>query len=73
MDELKTIDQVRKVYADLPKLLDSWLMVGYRQWYKRVHMKKSRSTKENEANKQLKSLTDLEWIALKKKVKSRLK
>jgi hypothetical protein len=50
------------------------LMVGYRQWWKRMYIPKNhKSSKELLANKQLKSLTDLEWKALKTKVKSRLK
>jgi len=73
MEQLKTVAEVRAAFVALPKLLDGWLMVGYRQWYRRVYMKKPKDTKELAANKQLKSLTDLEWKALKTKVKSKLK
>lgn len=71
--KLTTVQEVKTEYAALPKLLDSWLMVGYRQWYRRTHLRKPKATKELEANKQLKSLNNEEWIALKKRVKSKLK
>lgn len=73
MKRLETADEVKGMYITTPKLLDGWLMVGYRQWFQHKYLRRAKDTKELAANKQLKSLSDSEWKALKNRVKSRLK
>jgi hypothetical protein len=62
--ELLSANEVRQQFADRPKLLDSWLMVGYRQWLKRGLCQAKKGLK-----KKLDSLSTAELEALKKRLR----
>lgn len=64
--------EVKVEYAELPKLLDAWLMVGYRQWWKRQNVPRKSKAKELMANDKLKGLSPAQWTALKNKIRRSL-
>jgi len=71
--QLTTADEVRHIHTSQPKLLDAWLLSGYRAWYKRTYLKKPKDTKELTTNKALAELSEAEWKALKIKLRSKIK
>lgn len=71
MTELDNAEAVREAFKDSPKLLDSWLMVGYRNWAKRKKL--TSFSKMAKFNKELKGLSREEWSKMKDAVRKKLK
>lgn len=60
---------VKAEFEGQPKLLDSWLMVGYRQWYKKKYETVKHSSKERHLDRQISALDGSKYIELKNKVR----
>jgi len=66
VDQDLTANQIRELFKDKPKLLDSWLCVGYRHWAKRQVQKASPKAKLNKA---IKELNTEQYQELKRKLR----
>lgn len=68
--ELKTVDEVRAEFSGAQ--LDRWIMVGYRQWFKRKYAKKGSRSRELKLNRKLKTLSRVELLEKLENIKKRL-
>lgn len=65
--KLDTVEEVKKAFSD--KQVDRWIMVGYRQWWKRKYGKSKSNSRYAKANKALKSMTNEEIAKLVDRIK----